>query len=353
MARITCAISGIRFSCSYIEDISIPHTEGYFHPIFALPYKNLHHLYRNHCRGELTSNDSYLLFMAFLHSSGKVKWEHPATLNPNSVDTKKLIENNFSQLIKVLEKSALIKHPGFKQPSFKVTFEIAPLRQIPNWIKAWEDNIVTFNKTKADLRVQQSLQEIENKLTYYISTGEKPERYAHVIANWASEAAGFPPLRNEEWKKVIRSCFNIDKMFKTPLSLLKEIKDYCECNIEAGSIHFHSLSEALREGIAKHVDYLGGSSLALGYTLLPTLGTGSKLKDKELEEKQQEKLLNIATTASLEPPHPKDYPDSLSFLKAQLAFRVAKNIDKRDKQLASKPLATVHSITPTPKESEL
>ena len=40
------------------------------------------------------------------------------------------------------------------------------------------------------------------------------------------------------------------KMFNTPLVLLKEIKDYCECNIEAGSIHFHTLIQVLQEGIS-------------------------------------------------------------------------------------------------------
>lgn len=328
--RVTCAISGIRFEVSYMQDITIQHTEGYFHPIFALPQRPLYTLYQKHCRGQLLPVDSYLLFMAFLHSSGKIQWDHPAAVTPNDARVKKLVANNIAQLVRVLEKSAVIRHPGFKQPGFKMTYHTADLSYIGNWIKAWEDNIEFFNRTRADIRTRQSLLEIESKLSYLILSGEKPEKFAHVIANWASEAAGFPAHKDEEWRKVIRSCFNITKMFNTPLSLLKEIKDYCECNIEAGSIHFHTLCEVLKEGISRHVDYLGGSSLALGYTILPTLSTGSALGDRALEQKNKAELLTIAATAGEFPPVRTDYPNELAFIKARLAYRVAKNVAKRD-----------------------
>jgi len=345
--RITCAISGIKFDTAYLEGINLPHKEGYFHPVFAVPYRTLHHLYIQHCKGELTSNDSYLLFCAFLHSSGKIEWKHPATLKPTEPSTRKLIENNIAQLIRVLEKTAIIKHPSFRQPSFKVTLDTSSLEQIPNWISAWEQNIEFFQKGLQDIRVAQSLQEVENKLSYHIISGAEPAKYSHIIAKWASQAAGFPLDKDENWQKIIRSCFNITKMFNTPLPLLKEIKDYCECNIEAGSIHFHALSEVLKEGIARHVDYLGGSALATGYILLPTLtdsnnspstsstsSTSSShialLPSVEQEKKSAEELLTIVSNAPTAPPIVTDYPDTLSFLKAKLAFRVAKNIEIKE-----------------------
>lgn len=348
--RITCAISGIRFDTSYLEGISISHTEGYFHPVFALPYRNLHHLYSQHCKGELTCNDSYLLFLAFLHSSGKVSWNHPATLKPTDANTKKLVENNLRQLIKVLEKTAIIKHPSFRQPEFKVTFDTSSLEQIPNWITAWNNNITFFQKGIQDIRIAHSLQEVENKLSYHIISGADPQKYSAIIAKWASQAAGFPLDKNEEWQKVIRSCFNMTKMFNTPLALLKEIKEYCEANIEAGSIHFHALSDVLKEGISRHVDYLGGSGLALGYTLLPTLDSVEKegkkefvpLKSIQAELRHTKELLTIASNATVEEPKVTDYPDNLSYLKAKLAFRVRKNIEIKELRESM--------ISPTPKK---
>ncbi len=321
MARVTCAISGLRFSTEYLEGVSIPHTQGYFHPIFACSYKQLHYLYTQHCHGKLTPKDSYLLFLAFLHSTDQIRWEAPSTLDPNSASSKKLIENNLSQLLSVLAKTGVIKHPSFSQPSFVVTYDNCNLAQIPNWIKAWNSNIEYFKLGKASAQAQESLQKIENKLTYLILSGERVDRFSHIVADWADKAAEFPLEKRELYKLTIRSCFNTTKMFNTPLTLLKEIKDYCECNIEVGSVHFHTLTKVLKEGITRHIDYLGGS--VAGYTLLPSAFKGNKS-----EAKNEAELISIAANAPESYPQRGDYSTNLDFLRAKLAFRVAINVDK-------------------------
>lgn len=326
MARVTCAISGIRFNCSYFEHLNIPHTEGFVHPIFATSHKQLHYLYSAHCRGELTSNDSYLLFMAFLHSSGKVTWKYPSSCNPNELRTKQLIENNIAQLVAVLEKTAIIRHPSFIQPSFNVTHENCNLDQIKNWIKAWEYNIRDFYTGRISDRTRQELVKVENRLSKLILSGEDPKTFSHVIANWADKTADFPPEQADKWKDVISSCFSINKMFNTPLPLLKEIKDYCECNIEVGSIHFHTLSHVLKEGISRHIDYLGGSSLALGYTLLSTSSVNTIAK---AELKNSAELATLAAKAPSTEPVETNYSTSLEFLRARLAYRVASTVNNQ------------------------
>lgn len=326
MSRVTCAISGINFHCTYMDSINLPHTRGYFHPIFALPYTSLYPIYTAHTKGQLSPKDSYLLFLAFLHGSDQIDWVHPASCNPGSDSTIALIENNIAQLVRVLEKTAIIRHPSFSQPSFKVTYENSNLYQIPNWIAAWTDNIDRFSKGQASIKEQQDLQKVENKLTSYILSGSPTKDYAAIVAKWANLAACFPYHREEEWEKVIRSCFNASKMFNTPLPLIKEIKAYCEENIEVGSIHFHTLSLVLQEGINKHIDYLGGSSLALGYTLLPS----NPSYKKGGGDKSDIELLAIAADAPLEEPVQGDYPSSLEFLKAKLAYRVASSINTHE-----------------------
>lgn len=326
MAKLTCAISGLSFSCSGMDSISIPHSLGYFHPVFALDTQALYPLYISHCKGKLSNRDSFLLFLALVHSSKQVEWNHPITLDPAHPSTISLIENCMAQMIRVLEQTAAIRHPSFSQPHFKVTYENSRLIQIGNWIEAWQDNIDDFKYGVADLREQQDLMEVENKLSKLILSGDKPENYSYVIAEWASKAAEFPPAKDELWQKTIRSCFNINKMFNTPLALLKEIKEHCECNIEPGSIHFHSLAEVLREGIARNLDYLGGSSLALGYTLLPAESV--TLEEKEAELKNQAEVAALAAKAPQNKPVRLEYPDSFSFLKAELAYRVAMNASK-------------------------
>ena len=317
MANITCAISGVIFTTSFLEGISLPHTAGYFHPIFALSQKQLCDLYSKHTKLELGSVDSYLLFMAFLHSSGQIEWKSPASKNPNCASTRRMIENNISQLVSILNRTNCIRWQGFTQPSFVVTYENSMLDQIPNWIAAWEDNLESFSNKRANVRTLEELQKVENKLSYLILSGEDPKGFAHIIADWADRTAEFPVNNKEKWKKIIRSCFNINKMFNTPLADLKAIKEHCECNIEAGSIHFHTLHKVLTEGIAKHVNYLGGSSLTLGYTLLPLDST-----------KNDEELESIAAKAPAELPVEKDYISKLEYIRAKVRYETAMRLRK-------------------------
>lgn len=311
MAKITCAISGITFSCNHAP-CTLQAVDGYFHPIFALPYKKLYGLYSKHCKGELTPTDSYLLFLSFLHSTEQITWKHPATCKPTDSSTISLIENNLGQLIRVVEATGIIRHPSFKQPSFTCTLDSSDLHSISNWIAAWQENIQDFTTGARDQRLYESLQKLENKLSYYLKSGLSPERYAFAVAAWADRAAEFPAPKRELWMKTIRTCYNSSKMFSTPLDRLREIKAYCEENIEAGSIHSFSLMQTLKEGISRHTDYLGMNPIALGYTLMPI---DSSVNDAAVEA--------VKSKATLEAPSRLDYQSDGDFLRARLRYRVA------------------------------
>lgn len=333
MSQVTCAISGIQFSTSNMSSLHLAATDGFPHPIFAADKKALHRLYAAHCRNKLEQTDSFLLFLAILHSTGKINWNHPVSISPTCPAAIKLVENNISQLIGVIEKTSTILHPSFDQPSFTVRKENSNLEQLPNYIEAWNRNIKDFYSNLACDRDYEALKKTTDKLSYLILSGTKPEHCANIVADWAAKAGNFPTDKIVLWKDTIKSCFSITKMFNTPLPLLKEIKDYCECNIEVGSIHFHTLSQVLKEGIARHVDYLGGSSLALGYTILPTLTDVAKdnlgkpkIADtytSEGELKNQAALALLAAKAPDKLPRREDYTTTLEFLKAKTAYRVA------------------------------
>ena len=313
MAIVTCAISGIKFQVSYFStndsNTYIPHTEGYYHPIFAAPHKTLYSLYSKHTKNMLTTTESYLLYLAFLHSSDKVIWDSPASCDPKSNITIKIIENSFSQLLNAIEQTATIINPRFKQPKFRVTRDNSDLRNLPLWIEAWLDNISDFKEGIATELEYKKLIKVENRLTKLILSGESPEKYASVVSDWAAKAADFPNHSKEKYKHIINSCFSTNKMFNTPLAELREVKEFCESNIEAGSIHFHTLMKVLNEGIYRHTNYLGGSSLALGYTLLD-LNTSEGRQIKEAELKTAAELAKIVEKAPETPPNELDYPDS-------------------------------------------
>jgi hypothetical protein len=322
MAKITCAISGITFTCSH-SSIYLSPEDGYFHPIFALPYKKLYGLYSKHCAGQLTPTDSYLLFLSFLHSTGDIDWRHHATCPPTATATASLIENNLAQLIKVIETTNIIITPSFKQPTFVVAKDNSLLQQIPNWIAAWDRNIVDFKEGYASAKIQESLTKLENRLGYYLKSGADPKEYSHIVASWASKAADFPLHKSDSYQTLIRSCFNSSKMFSTPLAEIREVKEYCEENIEAGSIHFHALMSTLREGVSRHTNFLGLSAPnSLGYTLLPIDSTKN---DTEIE--------SILAKATDDTPKRNDYSSEIGFIRARLRYRVAltKSIQARSK----------------------
>jgi len=327
-ARVRCAISGISFEVAHLGILSIPVTTGYYHPVFCASYTDLHKLYTAHCAGDLTSTESYLVFLAFLHSSGKVQWNTHCSLNPLDANTVRYVENNMAQLLEVIEKSACITHPEFIQPVYVVNKDNSDLATLKGWMQAWKHNTNDFVTDRRQLiktmQVQQELQAVEDKLSRLILAGEKPEKCAATIANWADKAAIFPEDKAEGFKLIIRSCFNVDKMFKTPLADIKEVKEYCELNIVAGSIHFHALFEALRAGIKGHTDYLGGSTLALGYKILvDTQIAPSNPNNAAVPEESN--LLEEALTGTPDsiglPPKREDYASGLEHLKARLAYK--------------------------------
>lgn len=312
MAKITCAISGITFTTQH-SPITLTAKEGYFHPIFALPYRKLYGLYSKHCAGELTPTDSYLLFLSFLHSTEQISWEVPASCPPSSAATIALVENNLQQLILSIETTNIILTPSFKQPSFTVRKENSSLEQIPNWIAAWESNVIDFKEGYASAKLREDLVKTENRLSYYLKSGVDPKSYSHVVAAWANKAADFPPNKSEEWQKLIRSCFNSARMFSTPIADIREVKEYCEQNIDAGSIHFHALMSTLREGSARHVNFLGLTSTnSLGYSLL-----------SEDTTKNEAEIEAIIAKAPTEYPKRADYPSDLAFIRAKLRYKVA------------------------------
>jgi len=304
MARITCAISGLTFSCEHIS-MSLAHTQGYYHPIFALPYKDLYPLYTKHCQGELIPTDSYLLFLAFIHNTDQVIWAHPATCLIKKDSTLALVENNIAQLIRVIEQTNIITLPSFSQPSYIVRKDTSLLTQIPNWIAAWEANVKDFRLGITLKKERDDLQRVENKLTILINGGTNTKNYTAVIANWACNAAEFPNHKAEKWCRIIRSCFNTDKMFATPITEIREIKLYCEENIQAGSIHFHKLMEVLRECSTRNTAFLG-------YSLLP-----EDIKNKSIE------LEAIATKAPTLEPKREDYPKLSDFIRDKLRYKLA------------------------------
>lgn len=346
MAHVRCAISGVLFECSYMPKLRLPSSEGFPHPIFAANKSYLQQMYIDHCAGKLQPIDSYLLFMAILHSSGNITWNHNSTLEPTANSTQTMIENNISQLITVISKTEQIRHPRFKQPKYVVRAETANLSSVSSWIKAWQDNLDAFYAQLASNKERQDLTAVENKLAKLIFSYQSTQSYAKVIADWADKATGgFPAEHKAQWKEIITNCYNDNKMFRTNIETLHKLKEFCCANLEIGSIYFSELMQCLNEGISRHTNYLGGSLFDLGYSLVPLEGTqehldspeGKKLElglqyklshKKELAKEAEESLNKLIADSPLVEPVRSAYNDSLSFVQAKIAYRLAKEAKK-------------------------
>lgn len=319
MANYQCAISGLQLKTTHMP-MCLEATD-LAHPIFYLDHKKLLGLYVRYTKGDLNSIDSYLLFLALLNSTDRVKWQTCCTYAGAVTD--RIVATNIDMLVHVIWQSDIISHPSFKQPKLiiSLTNSNARLTSIRDWIKRWEDNIDLFKQGRARALHVHKLEKLEAKLSKVILSGTTGPHLASSVATWAAKAGEFPEAVSEAWQLIIRKCYNSEAMFTTPKAQLEEIQSYCYLNIEAGSIHFHSLMQVLNEGIARHSDFLGlgdiGSDKKQNYAIIA-------------EDTSPEAVATMAILAGAPKTAPvrTDYPDAISFLRAKLAFSVSKQYEK-------------------------
>lgn len=347
MAYARCAISGVLFECSYMPKLRLASHEGFPHPIFAASPTFLQSMYVDHCAGLLEPTDSYLLFLAILHASNNIQWDSNCTLEPKSKLAQTLIENNISQLLSVISRTEQIRHPIFKQPRYKVSAGNSNLAAVGSWIKAWEENITFFYQNLSTSKERDDINIVQNKLKECIFSFKDTSSYSKIIANWADKATGgFPVDKKEEWKKIIAGCYDSNKMIKTSIEVLRDIKEYCCSNLEIGSIYFNELMKCLNEGIERHTNYLGGNLFDIGYSLvslesnednpidspegkrIALLASYMSSDRKEKEKASNATLATIISNSPVVAPKREDYNDNLSFIKARLAYRIATEAKK-------------------------
>tara|TARA_Y100001951_G_scaffold62867_1_gene50232 strand:+ start:1492 stop:2481 length:990 start_codon:yes stop_codon:yes gene_type:complete len=327
MAKITCAISGIKIILPEFSKLNVSSQGGYIHPIFAANKKQLLATYKLYAKGECSNKESYLLFLALLNLSGKVTWRVPVTLEWNSVRGQSYIANTINRLVASLEQTAIIEHPKFKQPRFVVNVDNSSLDNIHNWVRAWRDNIEEFKNKQASLTDHAKLMAVQNKLTYLVLSDKQAPQYVTLIADWAAMASNFPTDRVEEWKKAIRYCFNPKKIFNVDSTTLKEIKEHCETNLELDSLHYSEVMDCLKEGINNQINILGSSLLDLDAQLSMSMSTSSLEKAAAAKKsiEANDKLVNdVIASAPAEEPKQINYATKGEYLKAKIAYNLSK-----------------------------
>lgn len=328
MATITCKYSGIQFNCDFFP-IHLSSGE-YHHPIFSAPLKRLFRYFPKWQAGELTEVDSYLYFLALLNSTDLVEFRTSAKVTEK---TNQIVSSNMEALFYTIGKIVTIRHPKFSVPSLVISEDSCDLLNVHHWINSWESCYMDFCNGLKEAELRSKLQRKESALEKLIKNPSlKPERYAHILADWAAEAASFPEFTvkdqngidttlSEYWKSIILLCYKKESLLSVPESDLIELLEHCETEIDLGSIQSYHLFNTLRDGLDTLQNFFGNNET----TTFKILTDDSSISDANLEL--------LIQSASNDRPKRTEFATEFAFLKAKMKWEIAQNAARQIKSI--------------------
>lgn len=327
--KILCSYSSVEFDCSHFPGTF--YSSELHHPIFNLPQKRLLSYTGKWAAGELTPTDSYLLFLALLHSSDHIIFRIPVFRNEQ---TNSIVANNMEYLVRTVIKLNTVTSPSTHFPHFVISPETRFLQNVHYWIETWDEKYKDSQSRRMREYDDRKLVQREAALQRLIKNPHRPIRdYASQLAEWAAAAGSFPtfltkspfntssiPL-SEYWKAIISKCARDESLFSIPDKDLTELIEHCEDNIPAGSIYSNALFKLLRSAASKKQNFLklDDFDLRSGYSLLDS--NASPLEAN---------LKAVVDSAPLEEPRPEQYPTKFQFMRAKLRWDMAQLAKKRD-----------------------
>lgn len=327
MSKIICAFSGVEFSCEHLP-FAISSREV-THPLFHVSKKKLISLAGMWSNGKLTPTESYLTYLSLLHSTSLIEWRVPAKYNDK---TAQIIANNMEQLIHIVGKIDVIKHPSFVLPHFVISSDTSNLENSYHWIQIWNQNYNDWSQNIKDHSNDQELQRRELGLQKLIKSSHKNiEDYPKILANWARIAGDFPTFNvtirgvkmelADYWESIILKCAKAESIFQVPENDLKELIEHCEDNILGdGSIYAIALMRFLRKGAEMQKNYLGLGDIDLSRSSI----TSYRIL-KPTESAEDANIQNMIDTAPASEPNKRDYPSLIEYIKAKARWNIAQN----------------------------
>lgn len=330
MARILCAMSG--------EDLRVDHFPVYltarecYHPLFTMNKKKLLAFAGEWAELKLTPTENYLYYLALLHSTGLVEFRVPAI---KTGLTQSIIATNMEALLHVVGKMDITYHPNFNPPHFVISQETKDLSCTGDWIKVWNDNYLDFQSGYKTATHVEKVNRREAALEKLIKDKTRSvESYAGILSEWAALAGNFPMDEpaglskdilggkdmslGEYWKVIIRKCAKADSIFEIPDADIDELIEHCEDHIDmvSSGIFSHTLLAFLREGKKRKSNFLDLGDFEV-------VGGGYKILSPSTSIEDANKFAMIQNAPS-EQPRLEQYPNKLAYLKAKLAYDMAK-----------------------------
>jgi hypothetical protein len=319
--KILCKFSGLEFAVQHFP-FSLESREV-AHPVFYIPQPKLISAVAKKFPDNLSPIDSYLGFLAILHSTGKIDWKVPCIYTP---EIDKIIAQNMEGLLRTVTIISAIHHPAFQYPGFVITPDTRSLATVKHWIGIWQECIVQFQDGNKKAQLRDRIVRIESVMERFIKDPSKnPANYANQLANWAALAGEFPtgtvPVEgkqvalSEYWKSIIKRAARAEAVFSIDDKDLAELIEHCEEEIDHGSIYAFTLMKVLREAQERKKNFLG-----LGDFDIRT-STYRILSDADTTERAN--ILAMIDSAPLEKPLESNYPSKVAYLRALYKWKAA------------------------------
>lgn len=342
MAKILCAFSGLLLEVSHFP-IHLSEREC-SHPIFCIPQKKLLSYARKWSAQELTTTDSYLLFLALLKSTDHIVFRSAVTITP---ETDALVAQNMHSLIGIIGKMNTIVHPGFSLPKFVVSTDTTTLENVGNWLKAWRGCLEDFASGFREYNASRALLNREAALERLIKNPTKStESYSKTLATWAAIAGSFPTYvittetgshvpMSEYWIDIIQRCCKNVTLANVPSVDLNDLIEHCEEHIPHGSIYAAKLMQVLRNAVEVQKNFLGTGAFSFsilqgGDSKKEVMGGDSKGVGS-IENVEYTNVLNLISTAPETCPTPGDFKSKFEYLKAVTRYEMAERYKKEEK----------------------
>jgi hypothetical protein len=326
--KILCSLSGVEFT--------VEHFPGYLtsrevaHPVFSIPQKKLLPYISKWASAELTTTDSYLLFLSILNSSELVEFRVPAA---RSELTDSIVAQNMEALAKTVSRLNSVTNPSVVFPRYVISPETKYLTNVKYWIENWNDCWNDFQDGYSKQLDSRKLVVREAALERMIKNPHLPlSAYASKIAEWAAIAGDFPenlktsPFTGEKitvseyWKEIIARCSREESIFSVPQSDIAYLLTHCETNISIGSIYSNALFKVLRHAIDKQKNFLGLGDMDLNKSKYQILSEDSTTETANLQA--------MIDSAPDHEPNQSEYPNKLAYLKAKLRWQTARKYTK-------------------------
>lgn len=323
--KILCKYSGLQFTAEHFP-FTLESREC-AHPVFSIPQQKLLVVLARKFPNELQPIDSYLGFLALLHSTNRIEWRVPCIYTPaiNSI-----IAANMESLIRTVGISSAIHHPAFTMPSFVITPDTRSLTTVHHWIAIWQNSITEFQDGNKRAQLHDRIVRREQAMERLVKDPSKePSAYANQLAEWASLAGEFPtgtvpvdgkqiPLA-EYWKAMIRRAARREAIFSINETDLAELIEHCEDTLfvqSHGTIYAHTVLKVLREAQEAKKNFLD-----LGDFDIRT-STYKILSDTDTAERAN--VLAMIDSAPAQEPVASNYPSKIAYLRALYKWKAAK-----------------------------